>query len=129
MADGNHIRDGRFINCIQRTQDDIVLRILQGMVIAKDNIGLIGFCACAGYCIVRTDDIIVLAICQCGIEPFHIVQLSRICTIFSAAAGNRVADTGDLGHIGFFHTVTAAHDHDLAAAPRNGFLQCSCHIS
>ena len=76
MADGNHIRDGRFINCIQRTQDDIVLRIRQGMVIAKDNIGLIGFCACAGYRILRTDDVIVLAIFKGGIETIHIVQLS-----------------------------------------------------
>ena len=76
MADGNHIRDGRFINCIQRPQDDIVLRIRQGMVIAKDDIRLVLIRACAGYRIVRTDDVIVLAIFKGGIETIHIVQLS-----------------------------------------------------
>ena len=76
MADGNHIRDGRFINCIQRTQDDIVLRICQGMVIAKDDIRLVLIRACASYRIVRTDDVIVLAIFKGGIETIHIVQLS-----------------------------------------------------
>ena len=76
MADGNHIRDGRFINCIQRTQDDIVLRIRQGMVIAKDDIRLVLIRACAGYRIARTDDVIVLAIFKGGIETIHIVQLS-----------------------------------------------------
>ena len=130
MADGNHIRDGRFINCIQRTQDDIVLRIRQGMVIAKDDIGLVRIGAVPGYGIVSPDQVVILPVGQGGVEPFHIVQLRRFIRIIGiAAAGNGVSNAGDLGHIGIFNRVAAAHDHDLTAAPRNGFLQCSCHIS
>ena len=75
MADGNHIRDGRFINCIQRTQDDIVLRIRQFVVITEDDVGLVLGCSIASNGIVSPDQVVVLTICQCGIEPFHIVQL------------------------------------------------------
>ena len=93
------------------------------MIITEDDIGLIGFCACAGYSIVGADDIIILTIFQGGIETFHVVQLSGfVLIIFITAAGNRVAYTGDLGHIGLVNAVTAAHDHDLAAAGRNSLL-------
>ena len=129
MADGDHVRNGRSIHIISGTHNNIVLCIRQGVIIPKDDIRLVLIRACAGYRILRTDDVIVLAIFKGGIETIHIVQLSRICTIFSAAAGNGVSNAGDLGHIGIFNGVAAAHDHDLAAAPRNGFLQCSCHIS
>ena len=100
------------------------------MVIPEDDIGLIVFCACASYCIVRTDDIIVLTIFQCGIEPFHIVQLRGFIFIIGiAAASNRVAHAGDLGHIGFFHTVTAAHDHDLTTAVGNSSSHFFINVS
>ena len=33
-----------------------------------------------------------------------------------------ISHAGDLGHIGLVNAVTAAHDHDLAAAGRNSLL-------
>ena len=34
-----------------------------------------------------------------------------------------ISHAGDLSHIGIINSVAAAHDHDLAAAGRNSFLQ------
>ena len=130
MAHGDHIRNGGRIPIISGTQDDIVLRIRQGMVIPEDDIGLVLVGAVTGYGIVSPDQVVVLAVGQGGVETFHIVQLRRfVCIIGIPAAGNGVAHAGDLGLIGFLHTVAAAHDHDLATAIGNGFLQYVFHIS
>ena len=129
MADGDHIRNGGFIvRSIRGTQDEVIFGIRQFVVIPKDNIGLVCFRAVTGYGIVSPDQVVVLAVFQFRIETFNIVQLGRICTIFSTAAFNRVAHAGDLGHIGIIHSVAAAHDHDLAAALRNSILQGCCHF-
>ena len=129
MSDGDYIRNGCGIPITSRTKDNIVLGIRQGVVIAKDDVGLVLVRAVTSYGVMGTDEVIVLAVFQFRIKTFNIVQLSRIVTIFSTTARNRVAHAGDLGHIGLVNAVATAHDHDLAAAPRNGFLQCSCHIS
>ena len=76
MADGDHVRNGRSIHIISGTHNNIVLCIRQGVIIPKDDIRLVLICACAGYRILRTDDVIVLAIFKGGIETIHIVQLS-----------------------------------------------------
>ena len=130
MADGDHVRNGRSIHIISGTHNNIVLCIRQGVIIPKDDIGLVRIGAVPGYGIVSPDQVVILPVGQGGVEPFHIVQLRRFIRIIGiAAAGNGVSNAGDLGHIGIFNRVAAAHDHDLTATPRNGFLQCSCHIS
>ena len=76
MADGDDIRNGRFIVCcIRRSQDEIVLGIRQFVVITEDDVGLVLGCSIASNGIMSTDDIVVLAIFQFRIETFNIVQL------------------------------------------------------
>ena len=93
------------------------------MIITKDDIGLVHFCTCPGYGIMRADDVIVLAVSQSSIETFHIVQLRTVCAVCITAAGNFVANTGDLRHVCFVNRVATTHDHDLSAASRNSILQ------
>ena len=127
VANGYNIRSGCCIYSISGAQNNIVLGIRQGVIVAKDDVGLVLVGAVTGYGIVSPDQVVILAIFQNGIETFNIVQLSRIVTILSTVALNRVADTGDLGHISIVNGVAAAHDHDLTTAGRNGFLQILSH--
>ena len=125
MADGDDIRNGRFIVCcIRRSQDEIVLGIRQFVVIAKDDVGLVRISAVTSYGVMSTNDVVVLAVGQGGIEAFYIVQLRRFVFIICiTAASNRVANAVDLGHISIVNIVAAAHDHDLTTAGWYSLLQ------
>ena len=128
MADGYDVRSFRFIvGGIGRTDNDVVLLVRQLVVIPKDNVGLVQRCSITSYGIVSTDEVIVLAVSQSGIETFHIVQLRTVGAVCITAAGNRVANAGDLRHIGVVNCVATAHNHDLTAAGRNSILQILSH--
>ena len=71
-----------------------------------------------------TDHIIVLAVFHFIVEAIHVVQLGGgPFYVFLVAAGHRIAYAHDLGHVGTRHGVAAAHDHDLATAFWDRFLQ------
>ena len=132
MTNGDYVRNGGGIPLISGTQDEVVLCIRQGMVVPKDDIGLVLVGAFTGYSVVSPDQVVILAVFQFRIETFNIVQLGRssiaIILSFVTAAGNRVAHTVDLSHIGIINSVATAHDHNLAAAAGNGILQGFCHF-
>ena len=87
------------------------------MVIAEDDVGLILIYAVAADLVLRTDDIVILAILQFILEAIDEVVLRRCFFCIGAIlTGHFVAHADDLGHIGFVNGVAAAHDHDLSAA-------------
>ena len=113
---------------ISRTQDDIVLFVCQFVIVTQHQVGLVCIHTAASESVVRTNDIIVLAVFHRIEETIYIVQLGgcAFCILFLfVIAGDLVAYTYNLCHIGARHCVAAAHDHDLAAAGGNGILQCT----
>ena len=128
MSNRYGIRGRHFLFFIRRANNDIVLRIRQGMVIPEDDVGLILVHAVATNFVVRADDIVMLAIGQFILETINIVVLCG-CSLCVGAilTGYFVADADNLSHIGFVNSIATAHDHDLAAAGRNGFLQILSH--
>ena len=69
--------------------------------------------------ILGTDHIRILGIGHLVLEPIHKIVLAD--GIFRSLQG--IADTHDLGCLGIVHGVAAAHDHDLATAFWDRFLQ------
>ena len=125
MADGYDIGGCRFIvGGIGRTDNDVVLLVRQFVVVAEDDVGLVRIYAVTADLVLRADDIVVLAVGQFVLEAIDEVILRRRTFCISAVcARDFVSNAGDLGHIGTFNVVAAAHDHDLSTAGRNGFLQ------
>ena len=74
--------------------------------------------------VLRPDHIRILGIGHLVLEPIHQVVLAD--GIFRSL--QYIADTHDLGRLGIVNRVAAAHDHDLAATFRNGFLQDFCNF-
>ena len=135
---------------ITRTNDYRVLLSSQCMVIADDNIRLVGsfdwqdrviIIAVAGKFIIGTDDIIMLAVNNLIAEAVDVVVLRRlfrviirdscfrrcisnpfVCIVLYLITFDGISDTDNLAHIGTFDVIAAAHDHDLSAAFLDGIL-------
>ena len=125
VADGYDIGGCRFIvGGIGRTDDDVVLLVRQFVVITEDDVGLVRIYAVTADLVLRADDIVVLAVGQFILEAIDEVVLRRCSFCVGAVLTvHLIADTGDLGHIGFVNGVAAAHNHDLSTAGRNCILQ------
>ena len=129
VADGYDIGGCRFIvSGIGRTDDDVVLPVRQFVVITEDDVGLVRIYAVTADLVLRADDIVVLAVGQLILEAVDEVVLRRCSFCVGAVVtGYLVADTGDLGHVGFVNGVAAAHDHDLSTAGWYSLLQILSH--
>ena len=125
VANGYDVGSCRFIvGGIGRTDDDVVLLVRQFVVVAEDDIGLIFIYVIAADLIFRTDDIVIFAVGQFVLEAIdEVVLRRRVFCISAIRTRDFVADTGNLGHVGFIHNVAAAHDHDLSAAIFDSSLQ------
>ena len=124
VADGYDIGGCRFIvGGIGRTDDDVVLLVRQFVVITEDDVGLVRIYAVTADLVLRADDIVVLAVGQLILEAVDEVVLRRCSFCVGAVLTvHLIADTGDLGHVGFVNGVATAHDHDLSATTLNGVL-------
>ena len=124
VADGYDIGGCRFIvGGIGRTDDDVVLLVRQFVVITEDDVGLVRIYAVTADLVLRADDIVVLAVGQFILEAVDEVVLRRCSFCVGAVLTvHLIADTGDLGHVGFVNVVAATHDHDLTATTLNGVL-------
>ena len=124
MADSYDVGGCRFIvGSIGRTDDDVVLFIIQSVVIADHDVRLVLINTVTSYTVVGTNDVVIFAVSQGILEAIDIVVLRRgafsICII---AAGDLIAHADDLSHVGFVNRVAAAHDHDLGTTLRNSSL-------
>ena len=127
MANDCGVRSSQFLILIFflicRTDDDIVLSICQGVVIADDDIRLVLVDAVTSYTVVGTNDVVIFAVSQFVLEAIdEVVLRRRAFCIGAVCARDGVADTDNLAHIGAFDVIAAAHDHDLSTTLRNSSL-------
>ena len=73
--------------------------------------------------ILAAQDIDLLAICDRIIEPVDEVHLCSAVIEFIRVPRENVANAHDLRQIAFIDCIGPTHDHNLAAAFENGFLQ------